>query len=302
MVSTDFLKNIFHRPLDPATIRRQEAAGPVRSNGNRPLPDRPPPGRPASRGRPRSGTALRRRAPTPGTPAGRPSPARPPSTAPARNAPSPSPDLPESRTAARTPATRNRPGLPRAVGTRQRQGKAFSAAKSGFSSRTVASSSSTASQSSVEASTWRGSAPSAAASPGGVSTGDAPAAPENPSRTGRPAVCTVSDAALARPEPDRRFLPAPQIEQHLRRRQRRVAAQRHLFRRREPAQLEPSPCGTRNAVSDKLFSAAIACSVRRRATRPAGTPPPDSPRTPPTRTRPPARSESSWLHSALAVG
>ena len=47
----------------------------------------------------------------------------------------------------------------------------------------------------------------------------------------------------------------------MRRRQRGVAAQVDLGRRREPAQIEMVRGLDENAVSDRLFSSAIACMV-----------------------------------------
>ncbi len=53
----------------------------------------------------------------------------------------------------------------------------------------------------------------------------------------------------------------------------RMAAQRHLGRRREPAQVEVrivAPEGTVNAVSLRLFSAAIACITPSSSQRSSG--------------------------------
>jgi len=70
------------------------------------------------------------------------------------------------------------------------------------------------------------------------------------------------EVAAARRESDRAARIAEDVEQDMRRGERCVAAQIDFTDRREPAQIETVSRRTRNAVSERLFSSAIACMIR----------------------------------------
>ena len=59
----------------------------------------------------------------------------------------------------------------------------------------------------------------------------------------------------------------PVLPEHVAARQRRVAAQLHLDRRREPAEVEIAVGSRRKAVSDRFISRATAC-IQTRSSRP----------------------------------